>query len=753
MASHRNRLAQLAALMLFSLLLAGCGGKGSSGSTGNTGPGGPGGPTGPPIGNQFPVTSAERINVTVSTVTVSADGGAPTVEFFLTNERGQGLIGLPAGNIRFVIAQLTPGTRGSSSEWQSYITRDDGGVTDAQATTETATAGNYVDNDDSTYRYTFANALTEYPAGPTFSATRTHRLGIEIRTNSNGFWPENIPANNAPFDFVPTGGAPLFTRLIVDNDTCNACHDNLEAHGEARFDVEYCVQCHNPSSIDGNTGNSVDMKTLTHNIHAGRPDYQIIGFGGRPHDWADVVWTQDLRNCQTCHDESDTNTPQASNWRLVPSRAACGTCHFDDGDPLNGSNDYAIEDGVHPAALTFTDDAQCVDCHGESATVTNGAGQSVRIDEAHRIPALEASENFVYNIVAARNVVAGGPPVEVDYSVTDASGVPYDLDNDPEFTACADGTSRLVIDIGWTTDDFTNRDAGTSNAQPVGINALGAGCGGAGTDIDGDGVYTAIAASGLPVGLTGSIAVALEGHPGSDLDGDGMIGGFNERVAVTSAIEYYGVDGAAVTPRRNAVLIEKCADCHLQLTMHGNNRTDKPEVCAICHNPDATDINRRVGGSDCVNDLGTDDQAIDLKNMIHGIHAGNIGVCGFGNSSHPYFDVVYPGRLNNCEGCHAEGGYYPVDPGALLGTTVDANDPTTPTDDVVVSPNTSVCSSCHTDQQAANHMIANGGDFAAGKAVDSSLISSGIESCVICHGEGRALDVKEVHGVGTFEFN
>ena len=628
-----------------------------------------------------------------------------------------------------------------------------GGVANAQATTETATAGSYIDNGDGTYAYTFANALTQYPVAPNFDATRTHRLGIEIRTNSNGYWPVIIPANNAPYDFVPAGSAVQFTRRIVDNDTCNACHDNLEAHGEARFDVEYCVQCHNPSSIDGNTGNSVDMKRLIHNIHSGRADYQIVGFGDRLHDWSNVVWPQDIRNCQTCHDETDANTPQASNWREVPNRAACGTCHYDDGDPGNGEHDFAIEDGVHPAGMMFTDDIQCVDCHGPDAVVTNSRGASVRIDQIHRVPGLEASEDFVFNIVAVRNVVAGGPPLEVDYSVTDAAGVPYDLDNDPEFTACGDGTSRLAIDIGWTTDEFTNSGAGTSNAAPLGINALGPGCGGAGTDIDGDGVFTAVAATGLPAGLTGSIAVALEGHPGSDLDGDGAIGGRADRVAVTNAIEYFGVDGAAATPRRNAVLIEKCDDCHKQLALHGNNRTDKPEVCAICHNPNATDILRRVPDTDCTNILGDDDQAIDFKNMIHRIHSGNVGLCGFGNSAHPYFGVVYPGRLNNCEGCHAPGGYYPVDPGVLLGTTVDANDPTTPTDDVVVSPNTSVCSACHTDSAAADHMESNGGDFAAGKAADSSLISSGVESCVICHGEGRAFDVKEVHGVGTFRFN
>ncbi|MCH7982316.1 MAG: hypothetical protein IID59_12520, partial [Proteobacteria bacterium] len=128
------------------------------------------------------MTSAEKINVEISGVSVPAGGGAPTVTLLLTNDLGQGLVGLPAGNIRFVIAQLTPGTNGGSSEWQSYVTRSSAGIPNAQATTETATAGTYIDNDDGTYEYTFANSLTAYPGGPVFDPSKTHRVGIEIRT-------------------------------------------------------------------------------------------------------------------------------------------------------------------------------------------------------------------------------------------------------------------------------------------------------------------------------------------------------------------------------------------------------------------------------------------------------------------------------------------------------------------------------------------------------------------------------------------
>ncbi len=745
-----NSTANRLAVILFSaFLMWGCEGDdgepGPQGPAGEPGIPGPPGPPAPPSSNTVPVDSAERINIEVTEVTVPTGGGAPTVELRLTDDLTRGLTGLPAGDIRFVLAQLSPPPAGSgeSAEWQSYATADDGGVPNAAATAERGSAGVFTDNSDGTYTYTFASALDDYPAGPAFDATKTHRLGIEIRGQAP-------ISSNGIYNFVPAGGAPTFTYDVVDNDTCNACHDILEFHGGPRTDVAYCVTCHNPSSIDGNTGNTVDMKAMIHNIHVGRDGYVVIGFRDTVYDYSDIEFTQDVRNCQTCHEESDANTPQASNWRQVANRAACGTCHYDVDGAGDGDDQWAIEEGEHPPGINFTDDSQCLACHGPNSNTTNPEGQLVRTEEIHRIPALEASDDFVYNIVDARNVVTGGL-VEVDFSVTDPGGAPYDLANDPAFTTCAAGASRLAIAIGWTTDDFDNQDNGVENAEPISINALVA-CGGSATDPDGDGIYTVSSPTAIPAGLGGSetIAVALEGHPAGDLDGDGV---FTDRIAVTNAIEYFGIDGADAVPRRNAVAIEKCGECHKQLSLHGNNRTDKPEVCAVCHNPNATDIPVRVAGTECETVLGLDDETIDMKYMVHAIHAGNTGICGFRSSAHPYFDVVYPGRLNNCEGCHEPGAYYPVDPGEILGTTVDSNDPTTPVDDRVISPNSAVCSSCHASDLARQHMVQNGGDFNATKAADSSLISSGVETCNVCHGPGRSADVAEVHGVGEFQFN
>jgi OmcA/MtrC family decaheme c-type cytochrome len=737
------------------LLLAGCGGggDGAAGAQGDPGPAGSSGPPGPSSGNGIPVTSAEKINVLITGVAVPDGGGAPTVEFTLRNDLNQGLVGLPAANIRFAIAQLTPGSNGESSEWQSYITRDDGGVTDAQATTETADDLRYTDNGDGTYEYTFASALTAYPAAPVYDETKTHRLGIEIRTNSGGFLPENIPADNAPFDFRPGGGTPLFTRLIVDNDTCNACHDNLEEHDEARFDVEYCVQCHNPSSIDGNTGNGIDMKRLIHNIHSARADYQIVGNGGTPHDWSTVVWPQDIRNCQTCHDESDTvNTPQAGNWRLVANRAACGTCHYDDGDALNGKHDYAIEDGIHPLSLAFTDDTSCLICHGPGGTVTDpDTGRLVQIPVAHEILEKTAGKSFAFNVETVINTGQGQFPV-ITFSVTDpeSGDAPYNIHTDAPFTTCADGASRLAISIAWSTTEYSNIGSGNLPGNPVSMNPLAA-CGGTSTN-NGDGTFTVTSPMAVPASASGSLAVTIDGHPAVDVNNDGTA----ERIAVTNAIRYAAITDPDPVARRSVVNIQKCDDCHNQLSVHGNNRTDNPDVCVACHNPMMTDVNQR-GAGDCLADFGADDVTIDFKHMVHGIHAaGKIkkpyDVCGFGNRTHTY-DFPYPGRLNNCEGCHLADTYYPVDPANVFGTTVDVNDPAILTDDRVVSPNTSVCSACHIEALDIEHMEQNGGDFMATKAADGSLVSAGVETCVVCHGPGRTADVKEMHHVGTFEFN
>jgi OmcA/MtrC family decaheme c-type cytochrome len=692
-----------------------------------------------------PIESVKKINVSLS-AELPLDVDQPTIVMQLTNDLGFGVTGLQEDAVFFVLAQLSPGQNGGSSEWQSYITVDDAGIANAHAATEHAVTGDFEEVGDGVYTYTFAQALTAYPGGPVFDEAKIHRVGVDLRTR-RFLPPDNIPANNAPTDFLPTGGAINNDnhRLIVNDAACNACHDNLELHGNARFDVEHCVTCHNPNSINGETaaepwGGSLDMKVMIHKIHYGvelANGYSIVGRGGNLNDYSNFVFSQDVRNCTTCHQESDQTVPQASNWREVQNRAACGTCHDD--------IDWAA--GDHPGGIAFTDDSLCAQCHNE----TSGT-PTLHVPVVHQIPEAEAAKAFEYNIVSVTGTGIGEVPV-IEFSVTDPSNAdaPYDIQNDSEFTTCAGGVSRLAIGIAWDTIDYTNVDSGESPGQPVSMNPLTA-CGGASTAAGG-GVFSVTSPAAVPATASGTLAVTIDGHPAVDIDGTPT------RIGVTNAIAYAPITDTSAVPRRNAVAIEKCNDCHNQLSIHGNNRTDNIEVCVTCHNPNATDINRRVGT--CADELGTDDVSIDMKYMIHALHAGGAegvppyNVCGFGFPSTPHtYDFVYPGRLNNCEGCHEPGGYYPVDPSTVLGTTVRSGvDPATPTDDIVQSPNTAVCSTCHTSGLAASHMEQNGGDYNATKSADSTLTSSGVETCALCHGEGRSADVGLVHGVGTFEFN
>jgi len=500
---------RLALLLLLGFGISACSDGGSAGVDGPAGPPGAGGPPGPPGppggGGGVPVDSATSINITVNSVTVPAGGGAPVVSFRLSNDLNQGLVGLPAASARFVLAQLSPPAPGSgeSSEWQSYVSRASGGTPNAQGTTESGSVGTFVDNNDGTYLFTFSRALTAYPGAPVFDAAKTHRLGIEIRNQAP-------ITGNGIFDFVPAGGTPTFTRLIVDNDTCNACHDVLNFHGGPRTDVEYCVTCHNPSSINGASGETVDMKRLIHNIHSARPDYMIGS-----HEWSGVHFPQDIRNCQTCHEESDADTPQASNFRTVINRAACGTCHYDDGI-ANTVHNFAIEDGIHPGGFTFADDTQCAGCHGPTGTVTNSDGRLVQVPVAHEIREATAALAFQYQVVSVANSGPGQMPAVTIRVRNPQTNTNYDI-GDPA-GPFQTGSASLRVDIGWNNVDLGNLDPNDNLARPA---ASGTPFGpividfknATGRTNDGTNTFTKSATVAIPTGITGSGMAVIEGRP------------------------------------------------------------------------------------------------------------------------------------------------------------------------------------------------------------------------------------------------
>lgn len=782
-----NGLRALVCTAVVGLALAACSGSdGSAGAAGPAGPAGPPGSAGPP-GPTGPILALDVTTARLITGTITSVGGTasqPTVSFRLVDQNGQPLKGLPASAIRFTAAKLVPGSGGGSSEWVPYVTRTDnpivgvgwGTTPTRQATAEaaTATGATYVDNLDGTYTFKFSKDLGTYTAanaqGPAiaFDGSLTHRIGFEIRgTGLNA-------TNNPVYTYVPATGATTSLpeqRDIVNTAECSACHDKLAFHGGPRTDVQYCVTCHNPSTTDAQSGNTLDMKVMVHKIHRGIElptvvaagstapaqgvGYTIWGNGNSLNNFNGIEFPQDQRNCTTCHRESDTSTPQASNYRTVVNSAACGTCH-DDVNFTTGANHNGI----------VVTDADCQTCHGPSATINNG---DLRTTIVHKIPEVEAAKAFAYTVVGVTNTAPGATP-SVTIKVTDPTNAnaPYDIAQaGGPFQI---GNASIRVDLAWNTSNFTNAGSGSATAttgspsQPISVDFK------TGATNNGDGTFTKAASRPVPAtGVGGSGVAYLEGRPNVVLPG----GSTPTPLAVNSNGLTFAITDTAPVARRQVVDIKKCNDCHNQLSLHGNNRTGNTELCTTCHNPNATDISRRtagVAGAD-----GLFEQAIDFKWMIHAIHSGEerasngrpTTIYGFGGSVNSFADVGYPGDQSNCEGCHKAGTYYPVDATKVLGTTYETGaSRVDPSDDKVASPNAAACGACHVTQVAAAHMQQNGGAPGAlagtgtspfwGKAATATgftNVQSTTETCALCHGPGATADVKLMHRVGDFKFN
>ncbi len=705
---RRNKLLHVTAPLAL-MLLAAC--SGDDGADGQPGPPGPPGPPAPPPVSD--AADAASIEAQITGVTVASP---PVVEFTLQEADGTPVVNLPASALSFTVAKLTPGTDGNASAWQSYINRiEEPGVgpgtePKAQATTESGSDGTLVDNGDGSYQYTFATDIANVtdPVPVTYDPALTHRVSFEVR----GF----APVRNPSYDFRPSDGATsgLFTRDIAVMSTCNACHEDLSFHGGRRFEVQNCVSCHNPGSADANSGNTVDFTVMVHKIHRGGDlpsviggeDYCIYGFRDSLHCYGDVSHPQDIRNCQNCHNENIAETPDAANWYTQPTAESCGACH----------DDVIFETGENHGSGIPADNTGCVGCHASNPN------SRLEVRQAHRIVTKERAAEYQYNILGVDFLGPGTAPT-VPVSITNPldGDSPYDLANDPDLLA-----SATRFQVAWDTIDFGNWGNGASNAQPQTTNVFSGGALQA-TD-NGDFTYSLTLATVAP-GATGSGVVNMEGRVESS---DG-------RLPVTTASRYFSITDDPIAPvaRRVSVDINRCNDCHEDISFHGARNNNTIETCQTCHNPNAA-----RGGS-------PSNGPMDIKHFLHRKHAVD--------------DIRYPQPVSNCTGCHTDDGYYPVEvDSGVLATSFDrGSDAADPSTNTRTSPNSASCGVCHSSADAEAHMIANGGWFDACQEPDGLLRQrvdfcgpggdkSGfpvLESCTVCHGEGRSSDVGVVHGL------
>lgn len=720
---------------------AGPDGPAGGGDPGQTGPTGPTGPADVPIleggdvtgvgsGSALTAQQIADIGTLVATLdSATVSGNKPVIELTVTTDKGGKVLGLAATTLRLGVAKLVPATGGMPSRWQSYINRSAAPSVATptlpsaiQATTESGVAAGWTELGAGRYRYAATTDLAAVttPIAVTYEPTLTHRISIavELAGNARALAPDN------PFlDFVPAGGTPA-SKLIAATDKCQACHVRFAEHGGPRRDVEYCVVCHNPATIDPDAGESVDLGYMAHSIHRGEARsnaYVVYGFGGTQFDFHDVTYPQPASFCETCHAQS-TAAPQGDDWMSNATAAACGGCH-DAGlaktgpSPTTGqySYTYTHSEAVMLPPSYVAADGTCTGCHGPARTAGDNLVVHQRDLDRQRI---EQGGLFTYEILSIADAAVGQAP-KVTFRLLDADGAPLDV----KALTAANGSLRL--DFAWSTPDVHNVAdvAGnayqTSRGQALVVDLI---ANTASVVANGDGTFSYTLSQPLPAGFADAtlgtgLMVVLEGRR---LMPDGS------RAYPESAVAYSG------TPRETLVDQAKCESCHFRLAAHGGNRVGSPQVCLVCHNSS-------VGGQWVVGGVTEDFGSVALGPMLHSLHSSNLA---------PFGPVTYPQELARCEGCHVPGRYGTARASALP-LTVDAGTSATADaaalawqDDLADSATAGTCKGCHTTAEAQSHMLSQGGAFAVPKTLTPS---AAVEGCATCHGAGRTFDTAVLH--------
>jgi OmcA/MtrC family decaheme c-type cytochrome len=490
----RSRVSLLALMAVAAIGIAGCSGSsgksGAPGPTGPTGPSGGPGPTGPAtppsieaggpveIGNGSALTAEQikAIGVLVATIdsaSIPAGAPVPVIEFTLKTSHGGAATGLAPSALLLTVAKLEPAAAGTTSypqKWQSYINRTQTGAAGGptlpsatQANSESGTVGTLVDLGDGNYRYTYSVNLATVttPIVVPFEPSLTHRVGFEVRLSGAA---EPLGPDNPVMDLVPDGGPGNGNKLIASTVVCDTCHERLDLHGGPRHTVEYCVTCHNPGSVDPDSGNSVDLAYLAHSIHAGdlrgpvNPSstnptpvpYIIYGFGGSANDFGDVTYPQSLQFCDKCHTAS-ADTPDGDAWATNSSASACGGCHIAglNTPSYDATSGYTYTYSHSTFAFT-ANDGDCGDCH----TAGGAAGSNYDNHMLSGAPLAKAlGAEFRFQVLGVTNLGMGNVP-NITFRVTRADGTPYDIVTDPSFTTSG---ASMNINVAWDAADIRCR--------------------------------------------------------------------------------------------------------------------------------------------------------------------------------------------------------------------------------------------------------------------------------------------------------
>jgi OmcA/MtrC family decaheme c-type cytochrome len=723
------------AAVLFALTVAGCGGGGGGGvetgagtGTGTGSGSGSGGITAgspaTPLSQSINSAAAAPANdtsinssapfsvVQAAGVPAFTTAGTTAKVNFAVFSNGKVKSDLKLADVSLAVAKLVPSAAGNPDQWVNYIYRRETATanvgpngkpvlasamqatTDAKQTDPALAAAQLVFNPDGYYTYTFRTDIKN-PAqtnGVPFEPARTHRVAIQLAYNNAAGEPVRV---NPYFDFTIDAAGnsvpvtdPAKTRVMADVSSCNGCHDRLAVHGGGRVDVQYCVLCHNPGTTDANSGNVLTLATMVHKIHSGRlqkqeldagrggSQYVIWGYQNAMHDYSEVGFPQDLRNCTVCHTAAKPSTPQGDNWKTRISRDACLTCHAS-GPGSDWFNVHTVlNNNQDPnAAATLMPNAACQGCHQP--------GTAIAPERVHWNQNEDNAAKYKMNIESAvYDPVAR--VVNVKYFLSDPTNgnaaynlVTPDCTGSAATLACSTNTKfgnlRLYLAyqnlIGQPTGvtEFSAYNNGGSAANVYAYRGVN----------DGSNHYTAQipvppdvagisqAAGSARVVTIGQIkepklAAKASTDPRPEVTPRELV-----NVVVQNTFADLALTGALV-PRRAVVSTEKCNVCHgalgttsgsntLANAFHGGAR-NIVEACSVCHDP-----NRISTSTVMTNGLALN-ESYQFKRMIHGIHGNSKRTYPFthGNPVQGAFDDM--GRLTS-------GGTFQANQSVTIGGT------------------------------------------------------------------------------------
>ncbi|MDH5561217.1 MAG: OmcA/MtrC family decaheme c-type cytochrome, partial [Deltaproteobacteria bacterium] len=460
---------------------------------------------------------------------------------------------------------------------------------------------------------------------------------------------------------------------------CMECHSSQTIHNDrhkTQFIVDNCGACH-----DYQTGNSQSsgwygagpLSRRVHSIHFGSGlNYpkETVGYSSYM-GWAEITLPQDVRNCETCHDDRVSGATASTAWMDNPNRVACMSCHDSD-----SAQQHAAAMTIDPTpTMPFSGDEleSCKSCHGplKGFPVANYHGMKNAAEAAY---GTNSATNKCVEITAA-TLVANKVKVSFNLKTAGVDLIPCtaddvastgDVSSDTRFYLAA-----LVPEVADTTASYwvsyiNSEETSTSTATAIYPMPDGTVMNQA-TYEKGDvsGTWTELGAGAYEYTISKDITAGITiAHPANAPTTPLSVtynAAYTHRVAIQNATGAnnapfdFRPDGSTALTSRDIVKTDTCNNCHRTLAFHGGGRLEV-EACVMCHN-------KTTGDAQSGN-------VLDMMAMVHKIHTGKdlpsvdyntstysadgteYAIFGYGGSKHDYSHVGFPPKTTDCVVCH-----------------------------------------------------------------------------------------------------